>query len=937
MQQLSSRSNPFLFILCLCCLLYSSGLLAQYSPYFQNYALSDYNAGNQNWDISKGEDGKIYVANNKGLLVFDGLKWSLHELPNKTTIRSVLSVKDRIYIGSYEEFGYWKKNKFGSLVYTSLSHHIDKGEFLNEEFWQIIHHEDAIIFRSFLNVYIYKGDKITQIKPPSTVLSIDSVEGVVYMSTLNNGIFILDGAAAKPFVFENFMVDMKVVSINKYKNSFLVSTSLKGCFIYENEKLKPWISPVNSILKEQQLNSVSMLKNGNIVFGTIKNGIYITDISGTQLFNISKENGLLNNTVLNQFVDDTNELWLGLDNGIAVINLDSPHSFYNDVSGKLGAVYDVILFKGTIYIGSNTGLYFIDKQNKLQFIEDSQGQVWELKEIEGELFCGHNNGTYLVIDNKLKLVSIQTGGWVLKKVPEHSNLYMQGSYTGIVKFEKSNNNWEGEHLGKPRIPIRFLVFEDSKTAWAAHAYKGLYKIKFDSKYDSISKITNYGIKDLKSDYNVRVYKLKSDICFKTNDGWKKYEPLTDRIVPFDYLNATFGKESYIISDDDSDILALKKKENIELRSLVDVNYKFTLSDKYFKKRLIVGYESFSKIQDSIYALTLNDGFMLVNSQRYSEETSLIKPKIEALQFDNRLINIDASLKFEIPNDNKNISVSISSPNSRNHFFEYAIANVDASHWFQLDRDRLDFSNLNSGNYKILFRTANASGKISSVTTLYLTVLPPWYKTYKGVVLFIILSIVIILLVYTLHKRKIGKEKLLLLKKFESEQKDRLNEQNKENDKKIVELKNEALKSEIKLKSKQLANSAMALIKKNETLMDLKNELLQHKGNFENPFSYKKLLKKVDQSIEHKDEWKVFEYNFNQVHEEFFISLKSKFPQLTHKDLKICAYVKMNLTTKEIAPLLNISIRGVETQRYRLKLKLNLDSDNNLTDFLVNYK
>ena len=86
---------------------------AQYTPYFENYSLSKYNAGNQNWGISVATNGKVYVANNKGLLVFNGLNWKLHTLPNKTTIRSVLAVKDRIYTGSYEELGYWKYNSKG--------------------------------------------------------------------------------------------------------------------------------------------------------------------------------------------------------------------------------------------------------------------------------------------------------------------------------------------------------------------------------------------------------------------------------------------------------------------------------------------------------------------------------------------------------------------------------------------------------------------------------------------------------------------------------------------------------------------------------------------------------------------------------------------------------------------------------------------------------
>lgn len=78
----------------------------QYTPFYQNFALTEFNAGNQNWGISLAKNGKLYVANDKGLAVYNGLNWDFHQLPNKTIIRSVLAHKDIIYTGSYEEFGY---------------------------------------------------------------------------------------------------------------------------------------------------------------------------------------------------------------------------------------------------------------------------------------------------------------------------------------------------------------------------------------------------------------------------------------------------------------------------------------------------------------------------------------------------------------------------------------------------------------------------------------------------------------------------------------------------------------------------------------------------------------------------------------------------------------------------------------------------------------
>ncbi|TVZ57843.1 regulatory LuxR family protein [Flavobacteriaceae bacterium MAR_2010_105] len=911
---------------------------AQYSPYFQNFSLSEYNAGNQNWDVSKAENGKLYVANNNGLLEYDGLKWTFKELPNKTTIRSVLAHGDVIYTGSYEEFGFWKRNSKGELLYHSLSESIKSEISLSEEFWQILPYKNAIVFRSFSNIYIFENGSINKIKPVSTVISCDLVDGMLYVSTLRNGIFRLEGDSLFQVISNEELSDVKVISISKIDNNLFITTALKGCFIYgPDHKLIPWDSEINTLIKQHQLNSFSKLNTGNMVFGTIKNGVYGTDRNGEIIFQVNKENGLANNTVLSQCVDSTNKLWLGLDNGVASIDLNSHHSFYNDISGRLGAVYDVINYKNTIYVGSNTGLFYLDNNGDLQFIEGSQGQVWDLRIINGQLFCGHNNGTYVVENKKITLISEFTGGWVIKKVPEQNNIYIQGTYAGLVKFENESGKWTVNHLGKTTIPVRFLVFEDKYTAWAAHAYDGLYKIRFNDSYDSIISNVSYANKGLLSNYNVRVYNIKNNICFKTNEGWQKYEPLLDSIVPYKLLNDNLGKEAYIISEENFHQIAVKsKKDLINFISLDNQKVELSLTSNFFENRLIVGFENISKINDSIYALNLNDGFMLIDAKNYSENLILQKPIIERIEIDKTLMDLTTSSPIEFP-FNKSISISISSPKSDNHYFEYAISNIDPSQWYRLDKEKLELTNLGDGEYTILFRASNNFGGKSEIASQEITVLPPWYKNNIGFALYGFLSILILIIFYALHKRKINKEQELLQLKFEHEQKELIKEKTLENERKIVELKNEALKNEVKLKSKQLANTAMALVKKNETLMELKKELVEHKSGFDNYYSYKKLLKNIDNSIGHQDEWEIFEYNFNQVHEEFFNLLKKQFPKLTHKDLKICAYIKMNLSTKEIAPLLNISIRGVETHRYRLKRKLNLDNDISLGTYLRNFK
>ncbi|MEJ2113693.1 MAG: LuxR C-terminal-related transcriptional regulator [Flavobacteriaceae bacterium] len=914
-------------------------IFAQYTPYFQNYSLAEYNAGNQNWSVSSADNGKIYVANNEGLLEFDGLKWDFFQLPNKTIIRSVFAYKDLIYTGSYEEFGYWKKNSQGELIYTSLSDLLVEKVSSNEEFWQILAFKESIIFRSFSSLYIYKDGEVFEVDEfniTGTIISCSIVGNDLYVSTLKNGVFLLDGNQLSQIIIAPLLIDKKIISIVEYDDKLLMATALNGCFVYDGSNFTPWKSEINGLIQHHQLNSFTLLSNGKMVFGTIKNGVYVTGKYGNVIYHINKENGLINNTVLGQGVDHTNlKLWIGLDNGIAYVDLNSHHTFYNDYSGKLGAIYDIILYKDIIYIVSNTGLFYIDENNQLQFVEGSQGQVWDLTEIDGELLCGHNNGTFIIKDNKLEKISNFTGGWTIKKQPEKMNTYYQGTYAGLVNFKNNVNSWEVSHAGRTTIPIKYLEFEDQYNIWAAHAYKGVYKISLDRDNGKVIDVEDYQNKGLWSNFNVRVHKIKNNICFKTNNGWQKYEPLLDSIVPYDFLNKSFGNDAYLISESDSDLIVVKDSRNqINFKSLTNEDYNLTLTNNFFQNRLIVGSEKVSKINDSIYALTLYNGFMLIDTKNYHEQEVLQEPVIEKVSVDNTLIDVDSIKLIESP-FNKNVSISISSPKSNGHFFEYSISNLDSTQWYKMDNDKLDVSNLNDGDYTLLFRASNSSGDTSSYKEINLKVSPPWYESELGLLLYSLIALTIGVFIFVLYKRKINKEQRLLEQKFQKEQKEILKQKALENEKKIMKLKTDALKNEVKLKSKQLANTAMALVNKNESMLEIKNELLQNKDSFGNYWSFKKLLKRIDNSIGHQDEWEVFEYNFNQVHEEFFNKLKSDHPDLTHKDLKICAYIKMNLLTKEIAPLMNISVRGVETHRYRLKRKLNLESDKSLSDFLRN--
>jgi DNA-binding CsgD family transcriptional regulator len=158
------------------------------------------------------------------------------------------------------------------------------------------------------------------------------------------------------------------------------------------------------------------------------------------------------------------------------------------------------------------------------------------------------------------------------------------------------------------------------------------------------------------------------------------------------------------------------------------------------------------------------------------------------------------------------------------------------------------------------------------------------------------------------------------------------------EKEIISLRNEKLQNEMMFRDKELANQTMSIIQKNKFLVSLKEDLqrIQKSVNDEHlKRTLTGLNRNINKEIDNKQQNQIFETYFDEVHREFFTVLKEKFPGLSPREMRLSAYIRMNLTSKEIAALLNITDRGVEISRYRLRRKLDLPRDVNLSIFLTN--
>lgn len=276
-------------------------------------------------------------------------------------------------------------------------------------------------------------------------------------------------------------------------------------------------------------------------------------------------------------------------------------------------------------------------------------------------------------------------------------------------------------------------------------------------------------------------------------------------------------------------------------------------------------------------------------------------------------------------------------------YSYKLSNgSEEGEWSEYSENtKKEFTGLHEGKYIFSVKLFTDKDTAPIVTSFAFEVLPPWYRTWWS---YLAYSIALVLLLYYMYYRIAASRKHLLMQK-ELElyrQKQAFEEVSDLKDKKIDSLKEANLQAELQHKSEELVCTTLNIVRKNEMLMDIKKEVLgiSHAVGEENLVALRRktlrLLGQIETNIEHDGDLQAFQTTFDSVHHNFFSRLEEAYPELSNKEKLLCAYIKMNLLSKEIAPLMNISLRGVEISRYRLRKKLALGEGENLAEFLQKF-
>ncbi|MRG47538.1 transcriptional regulator [Chitinophaga sp. SYP-B3965] len=948
-------STIYSLILCLC--VYGQNQTAL--PQIVNYHSYDYKAGVQNWAIEQGPDGILYFGNSEGLLSFDGKYWRRYQLPNQTIVRSIKIAEDgKIYVGGQDEIGYFFPDEQGRLVYHSLKKLLPPAEDHFPDIWNIAILNEQVFFRSRNQIFQLKDGVISVYKPATRWDFLGDANNQLFAQEYNKGLVIYDNGVWKPYCNDPILDETPITSILEYgKDTLLISTLKKGVYFLHNNILTPKTTSIDNIFTHDRLYCTVKVNEDWFAFGTNSSGIFIVDRNGKLIQTYSYQEGLQKNNIRCLRLDRNKNLWIGLDDGIDQIAINSAVKYIYPDKKKQITGYASRIFRDRLYIGTSNGVYSspIDLTKKdlslsesaFTEVSNTTGQVWSLEEINDHLLVGHEDGGFTINGSTATKLYAAAGSWLFKPASQvfPAGHIIVGTYTGLrhIKFDQQDFKDMGR-LDGVFASLRFITFEsNSSTVWASHPNQGIYRIQLSPDFSKIVSSRLYDSKSgLPGNNGNYIYRIKNRIVVTALSGVYEFNPSSNRFELSPTLHPILKDQDiqYLHEDKDGNIwfITHKKVGVVDFHKPADGK---DYSVVYFPELngiILSGYESIYSWNDENIFIAAYKGIIHVNYKKYSNQ--ITQPDVFLGQV--RLSGLQDSLLYG-GYGNRNTTVQLGSKLNSLHFeysstmfeqlrnieFSYQLVGFDKEWSAWSTKSEKDYTNLPPGKYTFSVKARNNLGSESAPINYTFEVQRAWYNSYWIYGLYICLLAGIIYLVFRWQQKKhlAEQQHLNYLHQLVLDR----------NEKEIIKLKNEKLETDINFKNRELLTMTINLVQRGEVLTKIKeiiSSLMKKDTSDDSSPAYRNLLKLIREVEKSNEDWDQFAIHFNNVNIDFFNTLKQAYPDLTANDLKLCAYLRMNLSSKEIAQLLNITLKAVEIARYRLRKKLLLLPDTNLADFLT---
>lgn len=516
-------------------------------PFIQNYKPRIYKASSTNYDIVQDARGLMYFANFRGVLEYDGVNWRLFPLANGAAVRSLASDSvGTVYIGGIGEMGYLTPDSLGRLAYESLLPKIDTTYHQLPEAIQVMGTQTGAWFRGYSPGQLYRWHNDSLVHYPVTQTSQENHmflhQETLWVHSPGTGMYRWEN--------DHFGLIPGSESLSGYRfqqiiplpdGSLIGYDRLKGFvkLMMENEQLSitPWSSELDRDLGFYVFSMIHPLKDGKIVVGTVKGGIFILSEEGEILQNLTSEVGLQDNFILSAHQDRQGILWLALSKGISRIDVTAPLSQWNESSGLTGVVFSAIHHKNRLYASTTLGVFGF-KKDQFVPVAGLGMESWKLSTVQTggkeRLIASTARGLYEIEGWDSEPIPGGTGFY--KALPSDSYpgyIFSLSAIDGVEMLTHTGEAWQFMDQGI-RISGRFssMVETDHRELWLQELLNPLSLHKYDMQEGSPG-LSNSTIIRLPDTFPIPqgIYSLNGELALATEKGIWMYDREAEEFVP----------------------------------------------------------------------------------------------------------------------------------------------------------------------------------------------------------------------------------------------------------------------------------------------------------------------------------------------------------------------------------------------------------------------
>ena len=852
----------------------TTNLVLGYNPLVRNYSRNTYKGGSQTWDIVQDGKGNMYFANNNGVLEYDGQNWTLTRLNNNSSARSLYFDSDekKLYVGGANELGCLSVTTSG-INYTSL---LDSLEVYVPEIWEI------------------RKNMAGEIE----------------------------------FDCQNTRYTLKKGFLHKQD----ISSRVTG---------EVFCTAENSLYYAE---------------GTTSDGVFIHNKKNGTLYHLNTNNGLQNNTVLSMCFDSSGGLWLGLDKGIDYVMMGFPIYRLFGNPDRFGTGYVSVLYEGYLYLGTSTGVFRIKEtllqtgydDSDFQPIQGIKGQVWELQIINNLLFCSQDKGIFIISpEGKISKHINLPGCWKLEPMQDGSPDHLLGSsYERFFILSKKHGKWEFSNYlpGFTEAGRAFYRDFDGKI-WFGHHLKGMFRFSLKSDFSDVDSVEQFGTKDgfpMEDENYPFVY--RGNIIFTTHSGFYRYDHFDEKARPASELNSSLTSEelsNLMFYGTPDRKIKFYWSGAVQAVEYVGADGKRIL-DRYtflsLAERRPRGFESTATLAEGNILINSEDGFDILDINTLKSGYDInnspsVYIKSIYLNSDGTAVHSsrgwDERKEIKLPYKQNSIAIEFVEPSfTSTDAVEYSckLNGYDEAFSLYSRENTRKYYKLKPGHYEFIVRAHNRhlAGRISTAS-ISVIIAKAWFQSWWAIVIYILAALLFLWCIYLLIRLYTNKRALKIAAA------------------KAEEMRKAQIRKDLQNKADDLAASTMNLQRKNELLQKISLQVDNAVESVKNGEPAELRLKRlrsiselIRENITHDADWHKFQDNFDLVYDDFLKRLGAEFPHLSLSDKRMCAYIRMGLNTKDMSPLLGMTVRSVEMTRYRLRRKLCLSREDNLTNFLQRY-